>query len=240
MKQLNQGLTAERKKQLDHDIIAIGIITFIVLTLILAVFGKQFNGFIYDRTSPVLPRVALAAVCGQFALAGLGITAVCIYRKEKFTNFGLTKKNLVPALLLSLACCVPDFIYNLVMGNVHPWCPFIDVFTTKELLSSSLPVKALGFALTAIAWGFFEGFNYVVIRDKLSERYHSDHRFWDTGAFVCAVMCILIHGVIGVTPDAFMNMLVTMFLIYGMLIVRKETGNAWGCVLIFFVYWNAL
>ena len=240
MDQINEGLTAERKKQLDHDIIAIGVITFIVLTLVLVVFGKQFNGFVYDKSIPVLPRVAVAAICGQFALAGLGITAVCIFRKEKFTEFGLTTKNLAPALLLSLACCVPDLIYQLVRGNVHPWCPFIDVFTTKELLSSPLPVKVTGFILTATAWGFFEGFNYVVIRDKLSERYPSKYRFWDVGAFVCAVMCILVHGAVGVTPDAFLNMLLTMFLIYGMLIVRKETGNAWGCVLIFFVYWNAL
>ena len=229
-----------RKKQLDHDLIAIGAITFIVLSLVLVIFGKQFNGFVYDTTSPVLPRVAVAALCGQFALAGLGITAVCIFRKEKFTEFGLTKKNLLPALLLSLACCLPDFIYQLAIGNVHPWCPFIDVFTTKELLTSGLPVKVSGFLLTAMAWGFFEGFNYVVIRDKLSERFPSKHRFWDVGAFVCAVMCILIQGAVGVTPDAFLNMFLTMFLIYGMLIVRKETGNAWGCVLIFFVYWNAL
>ena len=152
-----------RKKQLDHDLIAIGIITFIALTLIMVVFGKQFNGFIYYKTSPVLPRVAVAAICGQFALAGLGITAVCLFRKEKFTKFGLNTKNLLPALLLSLACCVPDFFYQLAIGNVHPWCPFIDVFTTKELLTSFLPVKVLGFALTATAWGFFEGFNYVVI-----------------------------------------------------------------------------
>ena len=233
-------LTNNRKKQLDHDLIAIGVITFIVLTLVLAVFGKQFNGFIYDTSRPVLPRVAVAAICGQFALAGLGITSVCIFRKEKFTQFGLNTKNLIPALLLSLACCVPDFIYQFICGNVHPWSPFIDVFTTKELLISSLPVKVPGFILTAAAWGFFEGFNYVVIRDKFSERFPSKHRFWDTGAFLCAVMCILIHGVIGVTPDAILDMLLTMFLIYGMLIVRKETGNAWGCVLIFFVYWNAL
>ena len=51
---------------------------------------------------------------------------------------------------------------------------------------------------------------------------------------------ILIHGAVGVTPDAVAEMLCTLFLIYGMLIVRKATGNAWGCVLIFVLYWNAL
>ena len=45
---------------------------------------------------------------------------------------------------------------------------------------------------------------------------------------------------VGVTPDAVAEMLCTIFLIYGMLIVRKATGNAWGCVLIFVLYWNAL
>ncbi len=233
-------LDAARKKQLDIDIILIGVITFLALFFILVLFGKQFNGFIYDTNQPVLPRVAVAAICGQFALAGLGITIVCIIRKESFASFGLNTKNLLPALLLSLACCVPDLIYQLIKGNVHQWCPFYDVFTTKELLVASVPVKIAGFLLTAAAWGFFEGFNYVVIGDKLSERYPSKHRFWDTGAFICAVMCILIHGAVGVTPDAVIEMLLTMFLIYGMLIVRKETGNAWGCVLIFIVYWNAL
>ena len=230
----------ERKRQLSFDLILIGFVTFLVLGLVLVVFGKEFNGFVYDTSRSVFLRVAVAAVCGQFALSGLGITLVCIIRKEKFTKFGLNMHNLLPALLLSLACCVPDFIYQLIKGNVHAWFPFYDVFTTKELIEVNLTEKILGFALTAAAWGFFEGFNYVVIRDKLSERFPSKHRFWDVGAFVCAVMCIVIHGVIGVTPDAFIDMLVTMFLIYGMLIVRKETDNAWGCILIFFVYWNAL
>ena len=230
----------KRKRQLDFDLILIGVVTFLVLGLVLVAFGKEFNGFVYDTSRPVFPRVAVAAICGQFALSGLGITIVCIIRKERFTMFGLNTHKLLPALLLSLACCVPDFIYQFINGNVHAWFPFYDVFTTKELMVADLAVKIPGFILTAVAWGFFEGFNYVVIRDKLSERFPSKHRFWDVGAFVCAVMCILIHGAVGVTPDAIIEMLVTMFLIYGMLIVRKETDNAWGCILIFFVYWNAL
>ena len=80
----------------------------------------------------------------------------------------------------------------------------------------------------------------MVIRDKLSELYPSRYKFLDWGALICAIMCILVHGAIGVTPDAVIEMVVTMFLIYGMLLVRKLTGNAWGCVLIFMVYWNAL
>ena len=224
-----------RKKQLIADLIIIGLVSFVVL-----LFAGKINAYSYDLSIPLMKRLCVTALCGQFAIAGLGITIVCIIRREKFTKFGLNTKNLLPALLLSLACCVPDFIYQLARGRVHPWFPFYDMSMTPQLLEESLPVKVSGLLITALFWGFFEGFNYVVIRDKISELSPSKYRFWDVGAFVCAVMCILVHGVVGVTSDAFLEMVCTLILIYGILIVRKETGNAWGCVLIFFVYWNAL
>ena len=57
-------------------------------------------------------------------------------------------------------------------------------------------------------------------------------------AFPAMYTHMVLPGII--TLERLIEMLTTMILIYGMLIVRKETGNAWGCVLIFFVYWNAL
>ncbi len=232
--------TKERKKQLTVDLWIILITSMAVLGIVLMGFGNQINQLAADSSVNILLRVLIIGLCGQFGIAGLGITIVCLIRKESFLKFGLNTKNLFPALGLSLLCCVPDFVYCLINGRVHAWCPFWDVNTTPEVLSSAFPYNVLAFLVTALCWGFFEGFNYVVIRDKISELYPSKHRFFDWGALVCAVMCILIHGAVGVTPDALIEMLTTMILIYGMLIVRKETGNAWGCVLIFFVYWNAL
>ncbi len=232
--------TKERKKQLSIDLWMILIVIFIVLGVIVFGLGSGMNQFSNNQSVNIVIRVLVIGVCGQFGIAGLGITIVCLLRKESFLKFGLNTKNLLPALGLSLLCCVPDFIYCLISGSVHTWCPFWDVNTTPEVLSSAFPYNVLAFAITAICWGFFEGFNYVVIRDKISEMLPSKYRFWDWGAFICAIMCILIHGAVGVTPDALIEMIVTIILIYGMLIVRKETGNAWGCILIFFVYWNAL
>lgn len=232
--------TKERKKQLEVDLWIILIVTMAVLGIVLMGFGNQINQLAADSSVNILLRVLIIGLCGQFGIAGLGITIVCLIRKESFLKFGLNTKNLFPALGLSLLCCVPDFVYCLLSGRVHAWCPFWDVNTTPEVLSSAFPYNVLAFLVTALCWGFFEGFNYVVIRDKISELYPSKYRFFDWGAIVCAVMCILVHGAVGVTPDALIEMLVTMILIYGMLIVRKETGNAWGCILIFFVYWNAL
>ncbi|MGN0279232.1 MAG: hypothetical protein ACI4C4_07745 [Lachnospiraceae bacterium] len=228
-----------RKKQLIMDLWIIAIISFVILGAYV-VAANRLNGFVYDSSINIVLRVAIIGICAQFGISGLGITIVCLIRKEKFSEFGLNTKNLLAALLLSAVCCVPDYIYCLYRGNVHGWCPFWDVNTTPEVLSSPFPYNLLAFLITAICWGFFEGFNYVVIRDKISELCPSKYRFWDWGAFICAIMCILIHGAVGVTADELLEMIVTIIIIYGMLIVRKVTGNAWGCVLIFCVYWNAL
>lgn len=236
---MQNTLTKERRKQLSQDLWIICIVSFAVLAICM-LLNDRMNRFAYDQSINIVLRVLVIGIGGQFGLAGLGITIVCILRKESFKSFGLNTKNLIPALLFSLACCIPDFIYCWSSGRVHAWCPFWDVNTTPELLSSGFPYSVLGMLITAVCWGFFEGFNYVVIRDKLSELLPSRYKLLDWGALICAIMCILIHGAIGVTPDAVMEMLVTMFLIYGMLIVRKLTGNSWGCVLIFVVYWNAL
>lgn len=232
-------LSKERRKQLDTDLWIIVIVSVLILG-IYSVFNRSINGIVSDTSINIVLRVLFVGGIFQFGLAGLGITTVTILRKESFLSYGLTRKNILPAIILSALCCLPDFIYNYLAGNVHTWFPFSDVHTTAGVIASGFPYNVLGMLITAICWGFFEGFNYVVFCDKLSERYPSKNRFWDWGAFLCAIMCILVHGVVGVTPDAIAEMLCTMLLIYGMLIVRKITGNAWGCVLIFVMYWNAL
>lgn len=232
-------MTKERKKQLDADLWIIGIISIVILAVYM-IFNQSINAIVYDTSINIVLRVLFVGGIFQFGLAGLGITVVSIYRKESFLDYGLTIKKIFPTILFSALCCLPDYIYNYFAGNVHAWFPFWDVNTTAEVVASSFPYNVLGMLITAVCWGFFEGFNYVVICKKINDRFPSKYKFLDWGAIVCAILCILIHGIVGVTPDAVIEMLCTMFLIYGMLIVRKSTGNAWGCVLIFVMYWNAL
>ena len=94
----------ERKKQLSIDLTIIAVTALIVLVLVMGVWGSGLNRFAHDQTRNIVFRVAVIGICCQFGLAGLGITIVCLIRKEKFTQFGLTTKKIVPAVLLSLAC----------------------------------------------------------------------------------------------------------------------------------------
>lgn len=59
------------------------------------------------------------------------------------------------------------------------------------------------------------------------------------GAIFSSLLCILIHGLVGVTVSDVLETISVFIIIYGMLMVKNITGNAWGCVFIFIVFWNA-
>lgn len=91
-----QQLSAEQKR-LDIDIWIIALVTFGVF-LCYAAMGSQLRDFVTDSSISVIPRLLLNAAI-QFGVAGLGITIVCVLRKEKFTHFGLTRKNAFKAIV---------------------------------------------------------------------------------------------------------------------------------------------
>lgn len=232
--------TKQRQNKLTVDLSIIGAVTGVAFVLLL-IFQTPFNAFVANKEVHVLLRLLVSAVF-QFGIAGLGIAVVLIMRKESFCSFGLQKKGTLVSIGLCVACFVPYILFavftNRFSGDL-PYCPFKMVNTTREVLSGGFLTNAVGMAITATAWGFFEGFNYVVISTKINELLPTKTKWFTWGALICAVICILIHGAIGVTMQGILEMLAIIVIIYGMLTVKEFTGNAWGCVFIFVLLWNA-
>ena len=228
-------LTAEQKR-LDNDLLTILFITLGVFLCYIAT-KNQINGFIRNSSISVIPRLLLIASI-QFGIAGLGITIECILRKEKFTQFGLTKKNILKAVIGTILCFVPYICYVFASGQFKGYQPF-NIIITDDVIASGIPLSILGLSLIAIVWGFFEGFNYVVICDKINKRYPSNNQWLDYGAIVCALFCILFHP-FNISFWGIVEIIAVFIAIYGMLIVKKKTGNAWGCVFAFCFIWNVL
>lgn len=230
-----QKLTVEQER-LEMDIWIISLVTLGVF-LIYALTGKQLMSFVKNADISVVPRLLLNAVV-QFGIAGLGITIVCILRKEKFSDFGLVKKNIGKAIMGTVISFIPSICYILASGEFNGYQPF-NILITNDVLLSGFPVSILGMALIVIVWGFFEGFNYVVICEKINRRYPSNNQWIDYGAISCAIVCILFHP-LSISFLGIFEIITTFIAIYGMLIVKKKTGNAWGCVFAFCFIWNAL
>ena len=110
---------------------------------------------------------------------------------------------------------------------------------TDDVLSSGFPTNIFGMGMIVLVWGFFEGFNYAVISDKINKRYYSKSIFVNYGAITCTLICLLFHP-IHTDFWGIIELITTFFAIYGMLIVQTETKNSWGCIFAFCFIWNAL
>ena len=227
----------ENQKKLDIDLWIIMIVSLISLGIFI-VFQKEIYEILKNKELPILYRVLLAALF-QYGVAGLGITIVSILRKESFFSFGLKTKGISLSILFCILCFIPNIIFSYTFGKINGYLPFQSVLTTKEVLATVFPINVIAMLITATAWGFFEGFNYVVISEKINRRYPTNSKWLNWGAILCSIMCILIHGAIGVTFEGIIEMITILIIIYGMLMVKEFTGNAWGCIFIFVFLWNA-
>lgn len=230
-----QELTIEQKR-LDADIWIIALVTMGVFAAY-AITGNQLMSFVKNSELSVIPRLFLNAAV-QFGVAGLGISLVCIWRKERLSQFGLKTKNICKAIIGTIACFVPMIVYTFASGQFRGYRPF-SIMITDDVLSAGAATSIIGMTLIIVVWGFFEGFNYVVICDKINKRYPSANQWLDYGAISCAIVCILFHP-FSISFWGIIEIVATFAAIYGMLIVKKKTGNAWGCVFAFCFIWNAL
>ncbi len=232
---MKKTILTDEQKRLDIDLWVILIITLLAFVLY-AVNQKSILEYITNENVSLIMRL-LVNTAVQFAIAGLGISIVCTIRKEKFANYGLRRERIFPSIAGAIISFIPSIIYVAVSGQYTGYHPF-HILITDEILSAGFPISILGMALIIIVWGFFEGFNYVVIADKINGRYPPNNKWLDYGAITCACIGILFHP-IDFSFWGTISMITTYIGIYGMLVVKKSTGNAWGCIFAFCFIWNA-
>lgn len=233
---MDKPLLTEEQKKTEMDLWIIAFVTLVVF-FCYALKGNQLRDFVTNDEVSIIPRLLVNAGV-QFGIAGLGITIVCILRKEKFTLYGLRKVNTVKAVAGTVLSFLPYICYIFISGQMDGYHPF-SILVTDDVIAGGIPLSILGMALIAIVWGFFEGFNYAVICEKINKRYPPPSIWLDYGAITCAVFCVLFHA-FNISFWGLVEIVTTFLAIYGMLLVKKQTGNAWGCVFAFCFIWNAL
>ena len=227
-----------KQKNADKDLNIIIFVTIIPLIIYL-IFGKNIMSFAGINEVNIWLRF-IPIMLVQFGLAGLGSLIVVCYRKEKLKEYGLIKNNFLKTIILSILVCIPSMIFLLLNNEIYSYLPLKNCAFTKLFLNSSFPTNVLGYILIALVWGFAEGFNYIVISKKINDRFISKNKWLNYGALVCGIVCILIHGMIGLDLYTIFEALSTFIIIYGMLVIKDVTNNAWGCIFVFLLFWNAI
>ena len=226
----------ERKKNLTIDLWIIALVT-IAVYIVYGVFGSRIMSFCKNSDISVWPRLLMAAAL-EFGIAGLGITIVGLMRKESFASFGLRWENAIKAVLWTIVFFLPYILFIFLSGQFEGYEP-LSIMVTPDLHKAGIVATIIGTLVIAVVWGFFEGFNYVVICEKINRRFPVKTKFFDWGALVVSIMGILFHPM-SFSIQGIIEIVTTFIAIYGMLQVRKVYKNAWGCVFAFLFIWNAL
>lgn len=226
----------ERKKKLTIDLWIIALVT-IAVYIVYGVFGSRIMSFCKNSDISVWPRLLMVAAL-EFGIAGLGITIVGLMRKESFASFGLRWENAIKAVLWTIVFFLPYILFIFLSGQFEGYEP-LSIMVTPDLHKAGIVATIIGTLVIAVVWGFFEGFNYVVICEKINRRFPVKTKFFDWGALVVSIMGILFHPM-SFSIQGIIEIVTTFIAIYGMLQVRKVYKNAWGCVFAFLFIWNAL
>ncbi len=222
----------------DKRDVAIIVITSLIFAGLYIAYEQPIMEYGRNPEHALLWRFLPVAVI-QYGMAGLGISIVLCKNRETLRQHGLVMKNLLWSAAGCLAVSVPTILFLYFTGDIHGFLPFQGMFLTEDILYAAFPCNIIGYLAVAVIWGFFEGLYYIVLSDKINAL-KAPKGVCNTGALVCAVFAILIHGMIGTSAEVLLEAAATFILMYGSLVIRDKTGNAWGNILIFFFVWNAL
>ena len=226
---------AIEQRKLDTNLWIIALVSMLAYSVYAAV-GSSMMAFFKDSSISVWPRLLTSAAM-EYGVAGLGITLVCIFRRESFASYGLKRENAVKAILGAIICFIPLIVFKIASGQFEGYEP-LSVMVSADLHKAGIISTIIGTLIIGLVWGFFEGFNYAVIAEVISRRYPTEHKLFDWGVLVSALMGILFHP-IHFDTLGIIDLTVTFIALYGMLLIRKRTGNSWGCIFAFIFIWNA-
>lgn len=94
-----------KEKNAQQDLLVIIIVSIVVL-IIYNFISDFFVIFIHNTTIHILARLLVAGSI-QFSLAGLAPCLIMLFRKEKFSIYGLVSKHILSSIIGCTACFIP-------------------------------------------------------------------------------------------------------------------------------------
>ena len=230
-------ITKEEKTHAKQDLLVLALITMLPL-IIYVMFGDAIMEFGRNSANNIWLRF-LPVLLIQFGQAGLGASVVMLRRKESFKSYGFRTGNTIKAILLAVAAFLPHLLFVLLIEGKQRYTPFMGMFLTKEILTQNIPLNWLGYGIVIVVWGFFEGFTYLAWSRKINLLLPSKSKWINWGAFFCGVICVLIHGMVGLNVETLLEGATAFIFVYCVLASKDILNNGWGCIFSFMFLWNA-
>ena len=171
-----------------------------------------------------------AAATYQFVLEGMAPLALMLWRRERFSCYGLIRRDLGVSLSFGFALAV---LYDLGLSwhtGALLWIPLRRQPAIRMSLAAGFPLDVIGLAIAALIWGFLEGFFGIYFARKMNLALGHNGRGWVApGAIAFATFNGGIHLIVG---QGFQGFVTSFASGYAIAVVPAITGNAWGGTLI--------
>jgi hypothetical protein len=170
------------------------------------------------------------AAAFQFLIEGMAPLALMAWRRESFSCYGLIRPNLGLSLGLGLVLAV---VYDLGLSwhaGTLLWIPLRNQPAVRMSLAAGFPLSLVGLAITALTWGFLEGFFGVYFARKIHLALGHSGRGWlAPGAIAFALFNGGVHLIVG---QGFEGVVTSFASGYAIAVVPAITRNAWGGTLV--------
>lgn len=174
--------------------------------------------------------MVFAAAAYQFTFEGVAPLVIMAIRRERFSDYGLTRRNAGRSVALGL---ILAGIYDLSMSwraRALLWIPLRRQPAVRMSLAAGFPQCLAGLAVTVMAWGFFESFFGVFFARKFNQAVgHSGTGWLAPGVLGFALFNGLIHLTVGQGIEGFVGSFVSG---YAIAVIPAVTKNAWGSAVV--------
>jgi hypothetical protein len=174
--------------------------------------------------------MVFATAAYQFTFEGVAPLAIMAMRRECFSDYGLTRRNVCRSVALGL---VLAGMYDLAMSwhaGALLWIPMRRQPAVRMSLAVGFPQCLAGLVITVLAWGFFEGFFGVFFAKKVNLTFgHSGYGWLAPGVLGFALFNGLIHFSAGQGVQGFGTSFASG---YAIAVIPAVTRNSWGSPLV--------
>jgi hypothetical protein len=171
----------------------------------------------------------LALAAFQFSSEGLVPIILIAVRRERFSDYGFTRRRLTNSIALAVLLVVLyDFALSLHAG-AWLWIPLRRHNAVRNSLAAGFPLGLLGLVIVIAVWGFMVAFFGVFFAKKLNQVLgHSGDGWLAPGVLGFGLFNGILHAAIGQGVTGFIANFASG---YAIAVIPAVTKNAWGSTL---------
>lgn len=171
------------------------LLDLLIVILCFAISGVLYIPFLNIGSSMPDYLRTIYIMLIEFIGSGLAVFIIIHVRKEKLSDYGIHKKNIVASLIAGIILTIIFAVISSVQAGDVLWIPMRNHVAMKLSLTFMFPFNIIGIFMTLLIWGPLEGIFFITIVKKLDDLIGKPDKnpFFSLGTIVFALWNPILH-----------------------------------------------